>query len=138
MRITYEASPANDSQRTAVAFFESLGDEQAMRALFSDDISWTIWGDFPFSGTHRGKEAVLTNFHAPAGQLFSQDDVGHITVTEIVGSGQTVAIEFNHMNRTALDRPYHNFYVLMVTVQGDQLAAVREYCDTEHLRHQCY
>jgi ketosteroid isomerase-like protein len=138
MRVDLAVEPGTDDQRTAVAFFESIGDTERMTELFAEDIVWTIWGDLPFSGTHRGKEAVMRDFHGAAGPLFAPDGDGVITVTSILGSGPTVAIEFDHKNVTAIGRDYHNHYVEIFEISDGQIAAVREYCDTAHLRSAAY
>src|ERR1044072_4493786 len=122
MRVDLRVKPEPDAQRTAVAFFESIGDVDRMTGLFADDIVWTIWGDLPFSGTHRGKDAVMRDFHGVAGPLFAPDGEGVITVTGILGSGPTVAVEFDHKNVTAIGRDYHNHYVEVFEISDGQMA----------------
>jgi ketosteroid isomerase-like protein len=138
MKIIRNVTPATDAQRTALRFFDAIAGVEEMSSLFADDIVWTIWGDLPFSGTHRGKQAVTEDFHAVAGPLFSSDGDGVITITELVGEGSVVAVEFNHKNKTAIGRDYNNHYVEVFTIRDKQIAEVREYCDTAHLRNACY
>lgn len=138
MQINREVEPRTDAQRTAFAFFDALEGTRSMDDLFTEDVVWTIWGDLPFSGTHRGREAVMRDFHAVAGPLFAEDGPGVITVKNVLGDGPDVAIEFSHKNKTAIGRDYDNHYVEVFTVRGDRIAEVREYCDTAHLRSACY
>ena len=140
MEIVYEVTPVTEPQTAALRFFEAIrdGGGDAMKALFTEDIVWTIWGDLPFSGTHRGRQAVMDDFHAVAGPLFAPGDHGVITVTELIGTGPVVAVEFNHKNKTAVGKDYDNHYVEVFTIRDSLIAEVREYCDTAHLRSACY
>src|SRR5262249_39689232 len=120
-------------------FFDAIGDPDALTAIFTENATWTIWGDFPFSGTHYGKRAVLEDFHGTAGALFATGDHGVLEITNLIGEGSLVAAEFHHKNKTAVGKDYHNYYVEVFEVREDGLIDhVREYCDTAHLRDRCY
>lgn len=138
MNIETGVVPTTGAQRVVMAFFKALGDSDALAKVFAPDATWTVWGDFPFSGTHSGREAVVMGFHAEAAKLFSPDHPGVLQVTDLIGEGPTVAAEFNFQATTALGRPYHNHYVEVFEVDDNQIRHVREYMDTKHLGKVCY
>jgi uncharacterized protein len=138
MNVTTTIEPRTEPQKVVMSFFEALGDQEALSAVFAPDATWTCWGDFPISGTHTGREAVLVDFHEAASKLFSPDHEGVLEVTALIGDGPTVAAEFNFRTVTALGRQYHNHYVEVFEVAGTQITHVREYMDTQHLGSVCY
>ncbi|BCB74807.1 hypothetical protein GCM10022251_53440 [Phytohabitans flavus] len=138
MDIQAPTSPATDAQRVVMDFFAALGDTAALTGVFTEDATWTVWGDSPLAGIHIGREAVVSGFHAEAGKLFDPDYPGVLTVERLIGDGPTVAAEFTYRTRTALGRPYHNHYVEVFEVDGDRIRAVREYMDTAHFGAVCY
>jgi ketosteroid isomerase-like protein len=139
MRIVQSVSPSSDDQAVVLSFFDALPEgREALERVFSADATWTVWGDLPFSGVHRGRRAVLDDFHAVAGRLFDLDADGVLEVTGLIGEGPVVAAEFNYRTRTAIGRTYHNHYVEVFEVEDGLIKRVREYMDTNHLRSVCF
>lgn len=139
MRILCTLSPTSDEQAVILLFFAALSEgRDALERVFSTDATWTVWGELPFSGHHRGRSAVLEDFHASAGRLFDPGADGVLEVTNLIGEGPIVAAEFNYRTRTAIGRSYHNHYVEVFEVEDGLIKHVREYMDTQHLRSVCF
>jgi ketosteroid isomerase-like protein len=138
MKVDISVEPTTADQDTALSFFRALGGEGALGEIFTSDATWTVWGDSPLAGTYHGREAVLTDFHARAAELFDADADGRLEVKKLIGEHHTVAAEFEFQTTTALGRKYHNHYVEVFEIRGSHIAHVREYMDTEHLRKVCY
>jgi ketosteroid isomerase-like protein len=137
MRVERSVEAVCDTQRAALAFFDALEHPEQLMDVFTEDATWTVWGEFPFSGTHSGRDAVVNGFHADAGRLFVDDGTSVLTVKGLIGEGPTVAVEFEYVSPTAAGKQYHNHYVEVFEVASGKIAHVREYMDTLHLKNAC-
>jgi uncharacterized protein len=130
--------PSSEAQEVVIRFFRALGNHAQLMDVFAEDATWTVWGNLPFSGTHRGRTAVVEGFHEPAAALFDKDFPGSLEITCLIGEGPEVAAEFHYRTRTALGREYHNHYVEVFEIRDGKIQHVREYMDTQHLCGACY
>jgi ketosteroid isomerase-like protein len=122
--LVIEAEAQSAGQEVVLEFFKALGDWSRLGALFAEDATWTLWGQFPFSGTYVGRQAIIEDFHIPAAALF-------------IGTGETVAAELEYQSPTAVGKQYHNHYVHVFAIHGGLIHHVREYMDTQELQTQC-
>jgi uncharacterized protein len=137
MRVDLRVAPVSEAQQTVISFFQALGDTQRLIDVFEEQATWTVWGDFPFSGTHSGRDAVVYGFHADAAKLFADDETAVLTVKALIGEGPVVAAEFEYQTPTAIGKRYHNHYVEVFEVRSGKILHVREYMDTSHLQQAC-
>jgi hypothetical protein len=137
MRIDCTVIPASEAQKTVISFFQALGDSQKLIDIFDENATWTVWGDFPISGEHSGRHAVVYDFHAAAAKLFADDETSVLTVKALIGEGPVVAAEFEYQTPTAIGKRYHNHYVEVFEVRSGKIMHAREYMDTLHLQQVC-
>lgn len=97
--------------------------------LVSDDVSWWVPGDLPFSGTKtKADYMVIVN------QITNGFPNGfELKVKSMISEGDKVAAEVvsdgNHVN----GKKYNNHYHFLVRIQDGKFIEVKEYMDTLHL-----
>jgi uncharacterized protein len=106
------------ANRDGALFYESL----------ADDASWTVTGQYSWSRTFKGKEAI------------SRDLIGHLrkrlvertrTVAHrFIADGDFVVIEANGDNMTKEGVRYDNEYCLVYRLDAGKIKEIREYCDS--------
>lgn len=109
--------------------------------FFHEDAVWTLIGSTPRSGTFRGLDAIKRDFMGPgrAGdgrpgpsvQGLSSDFGISLTIKDLLmlEDGRVVAFcTSKGCGRNGV--PYNNEYCWIVTVHGDKITALYEYCDT--------
>ena len=107
------------SKGIGVPFVESL----------ADDICWTIIGSTKWSGTYRGKQAVLNELLKP---LFSQfADQYTNTAHRFIAEDDYVVVECRGRVTTKSGAPYNNTYCWICRVADGKLQELTEYLDTE-------
>jgi uncharacterized protein len=85
-------------------------------------------GATPWSGTHRGKPAVLAMFRALAAQLSRRY---HLRTTRVIAQGEVVVVEAQGDNPLPDGRRYDNTYCWVCTFERCQVTAVVAYMDTD-------
>ena len=139
MAIDRKVPASSISQEVVYSFFDALGDSHALREIFAQDATWTVWGNSPLAGTYEGVEQVVDGFHATAAALFDPNFQGKFDILGLIGDGGTVAAEFTYQTRSALGRDYHNHYVEVFEINSDGLIQnVREYMDRQHFGAVCF
>jgi uncharacterized protein len=113
------------------------GFEQVM----SNDIVWTVPGNTPVSGVHRGIEAVNRDFFdrcwetgdGRGGGIQGLDsDYGlKLTVEQVVGlEDGRILVTCTSDARGKNGLPYNNGYCWIITVRDGKIVDLLEYCDT--------
>lgn len=112
-------------------FFEyfSNGDIDDAFALVSDDASWWVPGDLPFSGSKTKAEYL----QIVAGIQSGFPDGLALAVTSMIAEGNKVAAEVSSNGNHVNGRKYTNKYHFLITVDGGQFSEIKEYMDTLHL-----
>lgn len=121
---------AADNKRIIREIFDerAKGNGQPFRDAMAEDISWTIIGTTKWSGTYRGKQAVMTELIRP---LFAQfADQYTSTATRIVAEDDIVVVETRGRVTTKRGLPYNNTYCFVFRMAGGRIVAITEYCDT--------
>jgi ketosteroid isomerase-like protein len=120
----------DDNKALVKRFFDAgnRGDMDTCTALIDDDVTWTNIGTTRFSGTYRGKPAVLAELIGP---LFGALKQGiHTTIEALHADGDVVVVQSQGQAETHDGRPYNNSYCQVMTVRGGRIVAVTEYMDT--------
>lgn len=105
------------------------GDSRPFVDSLADDFCWTLTGTTAWSGTYRGKRAVMTELMRP---LFAQfADQYTNTAQRFIAEGEWVVVECRGKVTTKAGKPYNNQYCWVCRVEGGQLKQVIEYMDTE-------
>ncbi|MUW15586.1 DUF4440 domain-containing protein [Halorubrum sp. CBA1125] len=87
-------------------------DIESVMAIMSEDIEWTEPSGLPFSGTHRGPEAIVENVFTPVIEQF--EDLT-LEVDRFVADGDTVVALGTARGRgretgTDIDNPFAHVY----------------------------
>jgi ketosteroid isomerase-like protein len=115
--------------------YEAAGDpDPAMRdrALFvaslADDASWTVTGQYSWSRTFIGKEAILNDLlgHVRSRLAERTRTIAH----RFIADGDHVAVEAKGDNVTREGVRYDNDYCLVFRLEGGKIKEIREYCDS--------
>jgi ketosteroid isomerase-like protein len=107
------------SKGNGVPFVESL----------ADDICWTIIGSTKFSGTYRGKQAVLNELLRPLFARFADQYTN--TAHRFIAEDDYVVVECRGRVTTKSGAPYNNTYCWVCHVADGKLQELTEYLDTE-------
>ena len=107
----------------------SRGNGKPFRDAMADDFSWTITGNTKWSGTYRGKQAVLSELMAP---LFAQfADQYTNTAERFIAEDDYVVIQCQGHVTTKAGAPYNNSYCYVCRLFDGKLQELTEYLDTE-------
>ena len=119
------------NKETMAAVFNELerGNAAPFRDLLADDCVWTMIGTTAWSGTYRGKSAILTRLLQPLRTQFA--DQYRNSASRIVAEGDVVVIECRGRVTTTAGRPYHNTYCWVCRMEGGKVKELTEYMDTE-------
>ena len=102
------------------------------RALFvaslADDARWVVTGQYSWSRTFSGKDAILNDLHGYVrGRLAERTrTVPHRFIAE----GDIVVVEAKGDNVTPEGVRYDNDYCLVFRLEGGKITEIREYCDS--------
>jgi uncharacterized protein len=102
------------------------------RALFiaslADDATWTVTGQYSWSRTFRGKDAILNDL---LGHVRSQlVDRGRTVAHRCIAEGDYVVVEAKGDNLTKNGMRYDNDYCLVYRLADGKIKEIREYCDS--------
>ena len=107
----------------------SKGNGKPFVESLADDICWTIIGSTKWSGTYRGKQAVLNELLKP---LFAQfADQYTNTAHHFIAEDDYVVVECRGRVTTKSGAPYNNTYCWICRVADGKLQELTEYLDTE-------
>jgi uncharacterized protein len=125
---------ATDAKGVIQRYLDALvaGDVEIIRDSFTEDATWTIYGDLPIAGPWHGRDSIVDDFLGGAvGALFEAGS--HVfEFPTMVAEGDTVALEWHVQARSVAGEPYDNKYCGIFIVRDGKIAAVREYLDTRY------
>jgi ketosteroid isomerase-like protein len=126
-----ETSVETTNKELVSRFFEqfSNGDIDGAFAMVSDDVSWWVPGDLPFSGTKTKAEYL----GVVAGIQSGVPEGRKLDAVSMIAEGDKVAVEVESLGQHVNGRTYTNKYHFLITVQDGQMVEVKEYMDTLHL-----
>ena len=103
-----------------------------MTAMMTDDATWWVGGRIDgLSGTYgRDQFAALVE----GAKAAYKTGALKIWPTAMIAEGDRVAVEAESHAELHNGRVYSNLYHLLVTVRDGKIAAVKEYCDTLHMK----
>jgi ketosteroid isomerase-like protein len=105
------------------------GDSRPFVDSLSDDFCWTLTGTTKWSGTYRGKKAVMQDLMRPLFAQFADQYIN--TAQTFIAEGDRVVVECRGKVTTKSGQPYNNQYCWVCRVEGGKLKEVIEYMDTE-------
>ena len=107
----------------------SAGDAAGFLAPMADDVAFTLIGTTAFSGTRRGKQAVIDGVLTPLSERLEGGI--RLTVERMIAEGDTVVSLSRGEAKTRDGREYNNTYAHVWRFAGGRVVEVREYLDTE-------
>ena len=123
-------SAAENKQLMQNIFIElSKGNGPPFVESLADDICWTIIGSTKFSGTYRGKQAVLNELLRPLFARFADQYTN--TAHRFIAEDDYVVVECRGRVTTKSGAPYNNTYCWVCRVADGKLQELTEYLDTE-------
>ncbi|NQV21018.1 MAG: nuclear transport factor 2 family protein [Rhodospirillales bacterium] len=122
---------SSDANRKVVTDFfgnVSAGDMEAATALLSDQMSWTLIGSTPASGTYKPLTSVQQDFLGPVMQRVED---GHIEMDllETIADGDRVVALLKGKSKGQFG-DYNNTYCHVFRVSGGKIVEATEFCDT--------
>jgi ketosteroid isomerase-like protein len=116
--------------------FMSTGDpEDAEKAgaMFTEDAEFWIVGSLPMSGTVRGREEILEKRIRPGSRL-TVPGSKRLQIGSAIAEGDYVAVEWKSQREVAGMPDYQNEFFGLFRVEGDKIALLREYMDTQSVK----
>ena len=102
------------------------------RALFiatlAEDATWTVTGQYSWSRTFKGKEAIMNDLHGHVRTRLV--DRTRTLAHRFVADGDYVVVEAKGDNLTKEGVRYDNDYCLVFRLEGGRIKEIREYCDS--------
>ncbi|OKO68409.1 nuclear transport factor 2 family protein [Bradyrhizobium sp. AS23.2] len=102
------------------------------RALFAaspaDDARWIVTGQYSWSRTFSGKEAILNDLHAYVRSCLR--DRTRTVARRFIADGDIVVVEAKGDNVTPEGVRYDNHYCLVFRIEDGKIKEIREYCDS--------
>lgn len=109
----------------------AAGNSRPLIERLADDVSWTVMGHTPWSKTYRGKQLVMKELlGALAARLAGRY---RATADRILADGTYVVVQARGEATTKTGVPYNNEYCFIYRFEGDSIAEVTEYLDTQLL-----
>lgn len=130
-----EAIQSSSSNRTKMEYvFAEMakGNGRPFLDSFAEDCRWTIIGATGWSKTYEGKPSILNDLIAPLRRVLASPIKTH--ARRIIAEGDIVVVEARGENRTRDGKPYENDYCYVFEFRDGQVAALKEYADTELFR----
>jgi ketosteroid isomerase-like protein len=104
------------------------GNTAALREALAEDITWTMKGTTRWSGTFRGRRAVLEDLFRPLFERFADRYTN--TADRLIADGDLVVVECRGHVTTREGAPYHNHYCWICRLDGGRIVEITEYMDT--------
>jgi len=102
------------------------------RALFvaslADDAKWVVTGQYSWSRTFAGKQAILNDLHGHVRSLLAER--ARTIAHRFIADGDFVVVEAKGDNVTRTGVRYDNDYCLVFRLENGKISEVREYCDS--------
>jgi uncharacterized protein len=121
---------AAENKKLMEAIFASVAFGE--RALFVDslanDVTMRITGQYSWSQTFKGKEALFRDLYGYLGTLLAE---GRRTIAHrFLADGDHVMVEGVGEMKTKAGVPYNNDYCLIYRLKDGKIVEIREYCDS--------
>lgn len=120
---------ANLNKQTMIAIFEKIavGDGSLFIEHLADDVRMIITGQYSWSQTLQGKEAVLGLY----AYVRSVTQGGlHTHAYNFIADGDTVVVEAKGAMTAIGGEAYHNDYCLIYKLKNNKIIEIKEYQDS--------
>ena len=122
-------SAAENKRLLQHAFAEpAKGNARPFVESWADDFCWTVIGTTKWSGTYRGKQAVLDRLMGPLMAQFAERYTN--TAHRFIAEDDYVVVECRGRVTTKSAKPYNNTYCYVIRLEGGKLRSLTDYLDT--------
>jgi ketosteroid isomerase-like protein len=106
----------------------AVRDRALFTASLADDARWVVTGQYSWSRTFAGKQAILNDLHGHVRSLLAERSrtIAH----RFIADGDCVVVEAKGDNLTRAGVRYDNDYCLVFQLENGKIKEVREYCDS--------
>ncbi|HEX9214195.1 MAG TPA: nuclear transport factor 2 family protein [Bradyrhizobium sp.] len=106
----------------------AVRDRALFAASLADDAKWVVTGQYSWSRTFVGKEAILNDLHGYVRTRLR--DRTRTVAHRFIADGDIVAVEAKGDNITPEGVRYDNDYCLVFRLEDGKIKEIREYCDS--------
>ena len=121
---------AADNKKMMQTIFAGIaaGDRTLFRDALADDVTMTVTGQYSWSQTFHGKEAVLRDLYGYVRSLLKEN--GRAVPFRFIADDEWVVVEARGEMETKAGQRYDNHYCLIYRIDGGKIREVREYQDS--------
>jgi hypothetical protein len=101
--------------------------------MFTEDAEFWIVGTLPMSGMVRGREEILEKRIRPGSRL-TVPGSKTLEIVSAIAEGDHVAVEWRSQREVIGMPHYKNEFFGLFRVEGDKIAMLREYMDTQSVK----
>ena len=94
----------------------------------TDDVRWIVTGQYSWSRTFSGRDAVLNGLHGHVRSLLTERT--RTVPFNFIAEGDQVVVEARGDNLTKTGARYDNEYCIVWRLQAGRIKEIREYCDS--------
>jgi uncharacterized protein len=119
-----------DNKKLIETIFANVaaGDRTLFVESLADDVTMRVTGQYSWSQTFKGKEALPRDLYGYLGTLVAE---GRRTIAQrFIADGDHVVVEAVGEMRTKAGVPYNNDYCLIYRLKDGKIVEIREYCDS--------
>lgn len=95
---------------------------------FAEDVRWVITGQWAWSQTFEGRDAVLNNLLGKVGNMLTRRM--RTVASNFVAEGDYVVVEAKGDNLTTTGLRYDNDYCLIFKIKDGKIKEIKEYLDS--------
>jgi ketosteroid isomerase-like protein len=106
----------------------AVRDRALFAASLADDAKWVVTGQYSWSRTFTGKEAIINDLHGYVRTRLR--DRTRTVAHRFIADGDIVAVEAKGDNVTPEGVRYDNDYCLVFRLEDGKIKEIREYCDS--------
>lgn len=106
----------------------AVRDRALFTASLADDARWVVTGQYSWSRTFTGKEAILNDLHGYVRTRLR--DRTRTVAHRFIADGDIVVVEAKGDNVTPEGVRYDNDYCLVFRLENGKIKEIREYCDS--------
>lgn len=106
----------------------AVRDRALFAASLADDARWIVTGQYSWSRTFTGKDAILNDLHGYVRTRLR--DRARTVAERFIADGDIVVVEAKGDNVTPEGVRYDNDYCLVFRLEDGKIKEIREYCDS--------
>jgi uncharacterized protein len=107
-----------------------------MIEALADNVTWTIIGSTPLSGSYYGKDDVINRMFAGLRRRLSTGV--EFTIERVIEQGEYAVLVATGKATAVSGRPYNNSYCIVARAVDDRLVEMTDYVDTDLINRALY